>query len=68
VIASFVYILELVALIGFLLTKPAWRLIVVGAAIILAGTVFFTFISKTGQRIMKTVEEKQAKEQLTGQV
>ncbi|XGW13801.1 hypothetical protein V3C99_000250 [Haemonchus contortus] len=58
VTAFFVYVLELVALIGFLLTKPAWQLIAIGGGIILGGVVFFSIISKTGQRIMENVEEK----------
>ncbi|KAK6013476.1 hypothetical protein OSTOST_21206, partial [Ostertagia ostertagi] len=62
VIAGFVYILEIIALIGFLCTKPAWQLIAVGGCIIFGGFVFFTFISKAGENIMKTVEEKKLKE------
>ncbi|KAK6035437.1 hypothetical protein COOONC_27058 [Cooperia oncophora] len=60
VIAAFVYILELVALIGLSSNKTCMAVDCSG--IILGGMVFFTFIAKAGQRIMKTVEEKQLKE------
>ncbi|XGW13805.1 hypothetical protein V3C99_000252 [Haemonchus contortus] len=62
VVAALVYILEAIALVGFLCTKPTWQLIAVGGCIIFGGFVFFSFISKAGQNIMKTVEEKQLQE------
>ncbi|RCN48607.1 hypothetical protein ANCCAN_05245 [Ancylostoma caninum] len=62
VVAGFVYVLEIVALAGFLCTKPAWQLIAAGGCIIFGGFVFFSFISKSGQYILKGIEEKQEKE------
>uniref|UniRef100_A0A1I7X2A1 MFS domain-containing protein n=1 Tax=Heterorhabditis bacteriophora TaxID=37862 RepID=A0A1I7X2A1_HETBA len=62
VIAGFVYILELLALIGFLLTKPSWQLIAVGGCIIFGGFVFFSTITKAGNYILRQIEEKEEKE------
>nr|CDJ86140.1 unnamed protein product [Haemonchus contortus] len=57
VLASFIYVLETLAVIGFLITKPPTELVVIGAFIILFGYFFFSFISRAGARIMKGIEE-----------
>ncbi|PIO62555.1 hypothetical protein TELCIR_15882 [Teladorsagia circumcincta] len=57
VLATFIYVLESLAVIGFLITKPTTELIVVGACIILFGFFFFSFISRAGARIMKGIQE-----------
>ncbi|KAK6743457.1 hypothetical protein RB195_010612 [Necator americanus] len=59
VLASFIYVLEALSVIGFLLTRPPLILIGVGAAIILAGFGFFSVISMTGHHLMKKVESVQ---------
>jgi len=56
VVAAFVYVLELAALIGFLCNRPPWHLIYIGAAIIVGGYVFFTCISRGGQRLLDRIE------------
>ncbi|KAK6743458.1 hypothetical protein RB195_010612 [Necator americanus] len=58
VLASFIYVLEALSVIGFLLTRPPLILIGVGAAIILAGFGFFSVISMTGHHLMKKVETR----------
>ncbi|VDL80897.1 unnamed protein product [Nippostrongylus brasiliensis] len=63
VVAAAVYILEAIALIGFLLTKPTWQLIAIGGCIIFGGYIFFSGISRAGLNIMNTVEEKKKKAQ-----
>ncbi|CAA9991431.1 Membrane transporter protein [Caenorhabditis elegans] len=63
-VASFVYILETFALVGFLLTNPGLDLIVVGALIIIGGFVFFFFVSKAGASLMQTVIENEKQKQL----
>ncbi|VDP23592.1 unnamed protein product [Heligmosomoides polygyrus] len=68
VIAGFVYILEVVALIGFLCTKPGWQLIAAGGCIIFGGFVFFTFISRSGNYLLKGVEEAELKKRRAGNV
>uniref|UniRef100_A0A7E4VNC9 Membrane transporter protein n=1 Tax=Panagrellus redivivus TaxID=6233 RepID=A0A7E4VNC9_PANRE len=50
-LASFVYILELASLIGFLATSPPLRLIFIGAGIIVFSLGFFLLISRLGSRI-----------------
>ncbi|KAL6726684.1 hypothetical protein Aduo_008629 [Ancylostoma duodenale] len=65
VLACFVYVLEALSLVGFLLTRPPLTLIGIGAAIILAGFGFFSVISVTGERLMKKIEEKQVGEKVT---
>ncbi|KAK5970369.1 hypothetical protein GCK32_016879, partial [Trichostrongylus colubriformis] len=57
VLATFIYVLETLAVIGFLITKPPIKLVMIGACIILFGFVFFSFISRAGARIMKSIEE-----------
>lgn len=59
-LASLVYILETLAVIGFLITRPAWTLISCGAFIILFGYVFFSLLSRIGERVMEGVEERRS--------
>ncbi|KAF1761763.1 hypothetical protein GCK72_010019 [Caenorhabditis remanei] len=72
-VASFVYILEAIALVGFLLTEPGWQLIVIGTVIIIGCFVFFSIVSKVGSVLMEhSNEEKEnplrnMEEQKTGQ-
>lgn len=61
VVAGFVYVLEAIALVGFLCTKPAWQLIAVGGCIILGGFVFFSALSKAGSILMNRIEIRQEK-------
>ncbi|CAB3403495.1 unnamed protein product [Caenorhabditis bovis] len=61
-IAGFVYVLELIALVGFLFTRPAWTLIVFGGVIILGGFVFFSIVSKLGAVLMENIERRHAKD------
>nr|CDJ87218.1 unnamed protein product [Haemonchus contortus] len=56
VLAGFIYVLETLAVIGFLITKPPTELVVIGAFIILFGYFFFSFISRAGARLMKGIE------------
>lgn len=46
------YILEIVAFAGFLLTRPHWTLVVSSAAIITTGFFFFSWLSKAGKRLL----------------
>ncbi|EFO98629.1 hypothetical protein CRE_20223 [Caenorhabditis remanei] len=62
VVAGFVYVLEAIALVGFLFTRPAWQLIAVGGCIILGGFVFFSALSKAGSILMNRIEARQQKE------
>uniref|UniRef100_A0A9J2PDQ1 Uncharacterized protein n=1 Tax=Ascaris lumbricoides TaxID=6252 RepID=A0A9J2PDQ1_ASCLU len=48
VLASFVYLLEVVALVGFLFTRPPISLVLVGGAIIIFSLLFFLVMSKLG--------------------
>ncbi|CAJ0598906.1 unnamed protein product [Cylicocyclus nassatus] len=57
VLATFIYILETLAVIGFLFTRPPPQLVLIGACIIAVGFVFFTLITKAGAKIMEGVEE-----------
>ncbi|EFO98556.1 hypothetical protein CRE_20224 [Caenorhabditis remanei] len=72
-VASFVYILEAIALVGFLLTEPGWQLIVIGgklskrivliisyfsAVIIIGCFVFFSIVSKVGSVLMEHSNEE----------
>ncbi|CAD6187903.1 unnamed protein product [Caenorhabditis auriculariae] len=66
VVAAFVYILEAIALTGFLFTRPSWQLIAVGGCIILGGFVFFSVLSKFGAILMARIEERRRKEQHNG--
>uniref|UniRef100_A0A7E4W522 Membrane transporter protein n=1 Tax=Panagrellus redivivus TaxID=6233 RepID=A0A7E4W522_PANRE len=49
VLATFVYVLEALALIGFLVTGPPWYLILTGAGIIVFSLVFFNTVSRIGK-------------------
>ncbi|CAP35507.2 Protein CBG17977 [Caenorhabditis briggsae] len=61
-IASFVYILEAIALLGFLFTKPGWQLMTVGAVIIIGCFVFFSIVSKFGSILLERLDPQEAKE------
>ncbi|VDM65257.1 unnamed protein product [Strongylus vulgaris] len=56
VLACFVYFLEALSLVGFLITRPPLILIGFGAAIILIGFGFFSTISKAGEKLMEKIE------------
>ncbi|VDN02523.1 unnamed protein product [Thelazia callipaeda] len=60
VLASFVYILEILALIGFLITRPPVYLILWTAAIILFSFIFFVILCKIGAIWSKNIENKRA--------
>uniref|UniRef100_A0A914YW59 Uncharacterized protein n=1 Tax=Panagrolaimus superbus TaxID=310955 RepID=A0A914YW59_9BILA len=49
VLATFVYVLEICALLGFLATQPSIELILVGCVIIGCSFVFFLAISRIGK-------------------
>uniref|UniRef100_A0A915CZF0 Uncharacterized protein n=1 Tax=Ditylenchus dipsaci TaxID=166011 RepID=A0A915CZF0_9BILA len=51
VLASLVYILEVVSLIGFLITSPPLTLVGVGASIIFFSFFFFLAVSKFGEKL-----------------
>uniref|UniRef100_A0A914CQ66 Uncharacterized protein n=1 Tax=Acrobeloides nanus TaxID=290746 RepID=A0A914CQ66_9BILA len=59
--ASFIYILEIAALIGFLFTKPSWILIGVGVAIIFGGFVFFEILCRIGKSLVVEEDEQKLK-------
>nr|CDJ81114.1 Protein F26A1.8 [Haemonchus contortus] len=56
VMACFIYVLEAVSVIGFLITRPELTLIFIGTGIIFAGFIFFSIISRAGQRLMERYE------------
>lgn len=56
VLACFVYALELLAVVGFLITQPPLSLVFVGAGIIAIAFLFFYVISKVGEKIMVSIE------------
>ncbi|KAK5981305.1 hypothetical protein GCK32_005541 [Trichostrongylus colubriformis] len=58
VLACFIYVLEGLSVIGFLLTRPEITLICVGVAIIFTGFLFFSIISRAGERLMNRIEVK----------
>lgn len=62
VLAMFIYILETLAVIGFLITRPPMILLVIGAVIIIIGTLFFFLISRLGKALCDRIEAKQASE------
>lgn len=51
VLASFVYVLEVVAVLGFLATRPQPYLVLLGSMIVLASFLFFLLISHLGKRL-----------------
>ncbi|KAL6726683.1 hypothetical protein Aduo_008628 [Ancylostoma duodenale] len=57
VLATFIYVLESLAVVGFLITRPPPALVLIGACIIVIGYVFFSFITRAGERIMESIEE-----------
>ncbi|KAF1768297.1 hypothetical protein GCK72_000109 [Caenorhabditis remanei] len=58
VIAALIYILEAASLVGFLLTKPTWFLIIMSVVIIACGFVFFQVMAKIGEMLMKYIDPK----------
>ncbi|CAD5233218.1 unnamed protein product [Bursaphelenchus xylophilus] len=62
VLASFVYILETTALIGFLITRPAWYLIVIGFGIIAVAVLFFLIISRVGREMSDRIEDEKTQQ------
>ena len=68
IVAAFVYVLELIALIGFLLNKPSWQLIAIGGCIIFGGFIFFSIVSKAGKVLLSKIESNQAKARQEGQL
>ncbi|CAI4223552.1 unnamed protein product [Auanema sp. JU1783] len=52
VLAWFVYIIEFAAIVGFVITGPPIILLVIGAAIIVVGFLFFFGLCKLGERMM----------------
>nr|CAD2173600.1 unnamed protein product [Meloidogyne enterolobii] len=54
VLASFVYVLEGLALLGFLATGPEWRLIGIGSVIIFCSFFFFLAVSRIGYWLDET--------------
>uniref|UniRef100_A0A914Q6W7 Uncharacterized protein n=1 Tax=Panagrolaimus davidi TaxID=227884 RepID=A0A914Q6W7_9BILA len=59
VLASFVYILEGLSLIGFLITKPELKLILIGCGIIACSFGFFVIISRLGKRLHGLTKSKE---------
>uniref|UniRef100_A0A915DA61 Membrane transporter protein n=1 Tax=Ditylenchus dipsaci TaxID=166011 RepID=A0A915DA61_9BILA len=51
-LAFLVYILETVAFVGFLFTRPAWHLVVASFLIIGFGFLFFSAISRVGKKLI----------------
>ncbi|KAI6185202.1 hypothetical protein M3Y99_01950000 [Aphelenchoides fujianensis] len=56
VLASFVYALETIAVIGWLITGPPIVLVLVGALIVVVGSAFFYGVSYAGKRLSDSVE------------
>ncbi|KAI6197216.1 hypothetical protein M3Y94_01198100 [Aphelenchoides besseyi] len=56
VLAAFVYALETIAVIGFLITGPPLKLIAAGAVIIVIGSLFFYAVSYVGARLSDSIE------------
>ncbi|KAI6172302.1 hypothetical protein M3Y98_00957700 [Aphelenchoides besseyi] len=56
VLAAFVYALETIAVIGFLITGPPLTLIAAGAVIIVIGSLFFYAVSYVGARLSDSIE------------
>ncbi|CAO4361461.1 unnamed protein product [Caenorhabditis nigoni] len=67
VIAALIYILEAASLVGFLLTKPTWFLIIMSVIIIACGFVFFQVMAKLGEILMKYVDLNRAEEVPNGE-
>ncbi|CAJ0943021.1 unnamed protein product, partial [Mesorhabditis belari] len=56
VLASLIYILEILSVIGFLATRPSISFIVIGVIIIGIGFLFFITLCQAGKTLMKRVE------------
>ncbi|WKY02581.1 hypothetical protein Q1695_016112 [Nippostrongylus brasiliensis] len=56
VLACFVYVLEALSVLGFLITQPPLVLVLIGAGIIIIAFAFFYVISRVGERIMTAIE------------
>lgn len=61
VLAVLIYILETVALIGFLITGPPLNIIMIGGVIILVGVVFFYLLSVAGQKLSENLIVNESK-------
>nr|CAD2179896.1 unnamed protein product [Meloidogyne enterolobii] len=66
VLASFVYVLEGLALLGFLATGPEWRLIGIGSVIIFCSFFFFLAVSRIGYWLDETERKTTATTKLNG--
>ncbi|KAI6226112.1 hypothetical protein M3Y99_01327500 [Aphelenchoides fujianensis] len=55
-LAAFVYVLEVIALVGFYITRPPWELVGIGAAIIFVAILFFFGLSKVGRMLSDRIE------------
>ncbi|CAD5220248.1 unnamed protein product [Bursaphelenchus okinawaensis] len=60
VLAGFIYILETVALLGFLATRPCYVLVITGFGIICVSSIFFLVIIKIGKILCDKVERGSA--------
>ncbi|PIO74821.1 hypothetical protein TELCIR_03157 [Teladorsagia circumcincta] len=58
VLACFIYILEALSLIGFLITGPSMPLMLFGAGIIVISFFFFYIVSKFGEMLMINKEAR----------
>lgn len=56
VLATFIYVLETLAVIGFLVTRPPPVLVLIGGCIIFVGYFVFSFITRAGAVIMERLE------------
>uniref|UniRef100_A0A914L3N5 Uncharacterized protein n=1 Tax=Meloidogyne incognita TaxID=6306 RepID=A0A914L3N5_MELIC len=66
VLATFVYVLEGLALLGFLATGPEWRLIGIGSVIIFCSFFFFLAVSRIGYWLDETERKTTATTKLNG--
>ncbi|KAK6743456.1 hypothetical protein RB195_010611 [Necator americanus] len=56
VLATFIYVLESLAVTGFLITRPPPALVLVGTCIIIMGFLFFSSVAKVGAQLMEDDE------------
>uniref|UniRef100_A0A1I7XS80 Membrane transporter protein n=1 Tax=Heterorhabditis bacteriophora TaxID=37862 RepID=A0A1I7XS80_HETBA len=56
ILAIFIYVLEGLAVIGFIITKPAINLMINGAIIVFVAFIFFICISKAGKKLIQNEE------------
>ncbi|CAD5227057.1 unnamed protein product [Bursaphelenchus xylophilus] len=64
VLAFFIYILETLSVIGWLITRPSVMLIGVGSFIVVFAVIFFTLISKSGQHRANEIVKSKSNESL----